>query len=76
MSAVLFVVVPHWAPARASVHPDPDAAVRAATQEHGVIEAGQESGGRRPAPVESMHTPCRWIRPHQTEPGVDHEERE
>lgn len=33
MSAVLFVVVPHWAPARASVHPDPDAAVRAATQE-------------------------------------------
>ncbi len=33
MSAVLFVVVPHWATARASVHPDPDAAVRAAMQE-------------------------------------------
>lgn len=33
VSAVLFVVVPHWAPSRASVHPDPVAAVRAATQE-------------------------------------------
>lgn len=33
MSAVLFVVVPHWAPARASVHPGPDAAVRAAMEE-------------------------------------------